>query len=386
MRILWTIAFVDVCLISVPPQKKEYQDSITVFCQAYLPHLTGKKVGLVVHRATLALAETLKNTVQLCFLYVPEHGLFSSHGAGVSVEDTLWQGLPVISLYGPRKSPSIEQLKKIDLLLFALQDVGVRYYTYLSTLALCMQAAQAAQRPIMVLDFPNPHAFYVYGPVLEKEMASFVGMHPVPLIPGLTIGEYARFLQKNYIPCSLTVVPMKNYHRRQGWRGSQWIPPSPALQTPFSSWVYPILGWFEAAPISVGRGTNAPFEKIGWPHPKWQTHELHQTVNFYGLILRKDTFTPTQPPHAYTQCHGYIILYAPQDPDSLWRAGWHLLFHVKEKIGTQDFLNPFFDKLLGKKNIRKLINPNTSPDSLFLEGKKIPPYYLREREKVLLYP
>ncbi|MGQ9863633.1 MAG: exo-beta-N-acetylmuramidase NamZ family protein [Bacteroidia bacterium] len=381
MRIPWLIAFVKICPIPEPPP---YQDSITTFCQTHLPRLKGKKIGLVTHRATLALAESLRHATHLTYLYVPEHGLFSSQVAGAPLQDTLWQGIPIFSLYGPRKAPP--KLNEIDLLVFALQDVGVRYYTYLSTLALCMQAAQAAQRPLMVLDFPNPHAFYVYGPLLEKEMASFVGLYPVPLIPGLTIGEYARFLEKNYIPCNLTVVPIKNYQRRQGWVGSLWTPPSPALQTPFSSWIYPILAWFEAAPVSVGRGTDAPFERIGWPHPPWQPHELHQTINFYGLILQKDTFTPTQPPHAYTLCYGYKVLSAPQNPDSLWRAGWHLLFHVKEKLRTQNFLGPFFDKLTGTKTLRPLIARGAHPDSLFLQGKNIPADYLHKRKKVLLYP
>lgn len=186
------------------------RSSWAAFQTEHLPKLRGLRWALFLHRPTHTLADSLLAAgATLSVIYVPEHGLLGEKAAGQSVADTTYRGIPVRSLYGRQKAPSPKDLEAVDAILFALRDVGVRHYTYLSTLAYLLRAAHEANRPVWLLDFPNPHAHYAYGPLLDSSLFSFVGLHPTPLVPGLTIGEYALLLTgEGWVsPAALTVVP-----------------------------------------------------------------------------------------------------------------------------------------------------------------------------------
>jgi uncharacterized protein YbbC (DUF1343 family) len=203
-------------------------------------------------------------------VFSPEHGFRGTANAGEKVTNGIDKktGLPIVSLYGKNKKPTKEQLDGIDLVVFDIQDVGVRFYTYISTLHYVMEACAENNIPLIVLDRPNPNGFYVDGPTLNLKYKSFVGMHPVPLVYGMTIGEYATMINgehwlKNEETCNLTVIPLKNYTHQS--RYSLPIHPSPNLPNDQSINLYPSLGFFEGTTINAGRGTKNQFQQYGAP-------------------------------------------------------------------------------------------------------------------------
>lgn len=203
-------------------------------------------------------------------VFSPEHGFRGKEDAGAHVEDGVDSktGLPILSLHGKSKKPSQEQLKDLDIVVFDIQDVGVRFYTYISTLHYVMEACAEANIPVIVLDRPNPNGHYVDGPVLEPKHSSFVGKHPVPVVYGMTIGEYGKMINgekwlKNGIQCDLTVIPLTNYTHSSNY--SLPIKPSPNLPNDKSINLYPSLGFFEGTTINVGRGTEFQFQRYGAP-------------------------------------------------------------------------------------------------------------------------
>lgn len=242
----------------------------------YLPQITGKRVAVVANHAsiidTLHLVDFLiQENVNVIKAFCPEHGFRGNADAGQDVDNEIdtKTGLEIISLYGNNKKPKPEQLINIDYVVFDLQDVGVRFYTYISTLHYVMEACAENEIPLIVLDRPNPHVNYVDGPVLDTaNYKSFVGMHPVPIVYGMTIGEYARMINgegwlTNKMECQLSVVECKYYNRRKKYS----LPkrPSPNLPNARSIELYPTLCIFEATCISVGRGTDMQFQVLGHP-------------------------------------------------------------------------------------------------------------------------
>ncbi len=242
----------------------------------YLSSLEDKKVGVVGNQSSLIgsthLVDSLVSLgVDIQRVFSPEHGFRGKADAGEHVANgkDLKTGLPVISLYGSNKKPKQEQLKGLDVVIFDIQDVGVRFYTYISTLHYVMEACAEAGIPVIVLDRPNPNGHYVDGPVLESAYKSFVGMHEIPIVYGMTIGEYGQMINgekwlNNNIECALTVIPCANY-----WREMQYslpVAPSPNLRSDISIQLYPSLCLLEATTVSVGRGTDSPFEIYGHPN------------------------------------------------------------------------------------------------------------------------
>ncbi|UAM96730.1 DUF1343 domain-containing protein [Polaribacter litorisediminis] len=228
------------------------------------PNVMGSK------KVTLHLVDYLHNyndiTIQKVF--APEHGFRGKADAAEFIKDgkDAKTGLPIISLYGKNKKPSAEQLEKIDVVVFDIQDVGVRFYTYISTLHYVMEACAEVGIPVLILDRPNPNGHYVDGPVLELQHASFVGKHPVPVVYGMTIGEYGQMINgekwlKNGIQCDLKVIPLKNYTHHSEY--SLAIRPSPNLPNDKSINLYPSLGFFEGTIINAGRGTEFQFQRYG---------------------------------------------------------------------------------------------------------------------------
>ena len=246
----------------------------------YFSLLIEKKVGVVAHQASLIPKSNssqhlvdflLYNNINIHSIFAPEHGFRGTADAGENVKDQVdpKTGIQIISLHGINKKPKVEQLNGIEIMIFDLQDVGVRFFTYLSTLHYVMEACAENDIPMIILDRPNPNLNYVDGPVMEEAYTSFLGMHPVPIVYGMTIGEYAKMINgegwlKEGIRCKLSIIPVKNYNRKSTYELS--VRPSPNLPNPQSIALYPSLCLLEPTAISVGRGTDFQFQIYG--HPK----------------------------------------------------------------------------------------------------------------------
>lgn len=246
---------------------------------AYLPLLEGKNIGIIANQTSVIfnkngyahLVDSLVSMhINISKVFSPEHGFRGDVDAGETVTDgiDLKTGLPIVSLYGKNKKPTSEQLNGIDLVVFDIQDVGVRFYTYISTLHYVMEACAENGIPLIILDRPNPNGHYIDGPSLKMEHSSFLGMHPVPLVYGMTIGEYAQMINdehwlKNKVVCELTVIPLKNYSHQSDYHLP--IKPSPNLPNDKAINLYPSLGFFEGTIINAGRGTENQFQQYGAP-------------------------------------------------------------------------------------------------------------------------
>ena len=278
---------------------------------AYLPMLKGKRIGMVLNPTSIigkkSIADSLKSLgVNIVKIFGPEHGFRGNASDGVKVENNIdaKTGIPVISLYGKHNKPTPEDLRGIDLMIFDIQDVGARFYTYISTLHYLMEACAENHLELMILDRPNPNGFYVDGPILEEKYKSFIGMHPIPITHGMTIGEYAKMINgegwlKGKIQCKLNVIKLKNYTHSTPY--TLPVKPSPNLNTQQSILLYPSLCLFEGTVISQGRGTYFPFQVLGNPKlsdkykfnftpvsiPGMSDTPLHQDEKCYGLDLRK---------------------------------------------------------------------------------------------------
>lgn len=344
--------------------------SWTVFRQEILPRQVKARWIVIAHRPTRPLIDSLLSMgISVIRVYAPEHGLFGEAAAGIKVADTVYKGIPVTSLYGSRRAPLPQELHEGDAVLFALREVGVRHYTYLSTLAYTLKAAAEAHRPMYVLDFPNPHAHYAYGPLLDSAYFSFVGLYPTPLVLGLTIGEYARLLVgEGWVPpVELHVVPWRGWKRGMPLPSESPFftePPSPALRTPTAVELYPILGWYEAIPsVRIGRGTDTPFEVVGMRNgfrlPRWDTV-------ISGYHLKPITFKPSDESYTYTGWRISRRYLGPIQPDSLFRLGFFLLktFYAAAPDPATFYQEGFFDRLFGSATLRVLL-PLFSPDSLY---------------------
>ena len=246
----------------------------------YISLLIEKKVGVVAHQASLIPKSNssqhlvdflLDNNIDIHSIFAPEHGFRGTADAGENVKDQVdpKTGIQIISLHGINKKPKVEQLNGIEIMIFDLQDVGVRFFTYLSTLHYVMEACAENDIPMIILDRPNPNLNYVDGPVMEEAYTSFLGMHPVPIVYGMTIGEYAKMINgegwlKEGIRCKLSIIPVKNYNRKSTYELS--VRPSPNLPNPQSIALYPSLCLLEPTAVSIGRGTDFQFQIYG--HPK----------------------------------------------------------------------------------------------------------------------
>lgn len=377
--------------------------------EIYLPLLKGKAVGVVTNQTGLVLVKTkynaapgglgcrlamrtdslsivdflLKNAINVKKVFAPEHGFRGDADAGESVRngiDTQTQ-LPIISLYGKNKKPTADQLKDLDIILFDIQDVGIRFYTYISTLALVMEAAAENQKEVIILDRPNPHDGYIDGPVLKPQWTSFVGMHPVPVVYGLTIGEYGLMANgegwlKNKAKAKYTVIKLKNYHKKQ--RYSLPKPPSPNLPNALAISLYPSLCFFEGTAISVGRGTPTPFQIYGSPHLKPTAFSFTPQPS-YGA---KSPFLNGE------HCYGENLQNEALHPTRLelkWLISAYKNFDDKRKA---DFFlsNLFFDKLAGSDELRKQIQNHTPEEEIRQSWATDLQKFQKIRQKYLLYP
>lgn len=354
--------------------------------ELYLSHLQNKNVGIVANQTSIFngthLIDTLLSEgINIKKIFTPEHGFRGTADEGASINNGIDEKtqLPIISLYGNNKKPNQEQLKDIDIIVFDLQDVGVRFYTYISTMTYVMEAAAENNIPIIVLDRPNPNGFYVDGPVLEKENASFVGLHQVPVVYGLTIGEYAmmvngEFWLKDSLQCDLEVVPLGNYDRNAIYELP--VKPSPNLPNWESVYLYPSLCFFEGTIVSVGRGTESPFQLYGHP-----------------LMKEKYTFTPRQsegrkaPLLCNQVCHGELLTdYAHNYNINKNELKLTWLINAYNQLNYNDkFFNNFLVKLTGTKNLEHQIKAGLSEEEIRKSWEPKLNEYKKIRKKYLVY-
>lgn len=355
--------------------------------QEYLPFIKEKKVGLVANHSSLVgkthLADTLlKSGIQVVRVFAPEHGFRGMGDAGEKISNATDSktGLKIISLYGSHLKPTREDLKDINYLVFDIQDVGARFYTYISTLHYVMEAAAENNIPLMVLDRPNPNGFYIDGPVLNPKYASFVGMHPVPVVHGMTIGEYAMMINgekwlKDSLQCQLKVVRVEGYAHSDYYQLP--VPPSPNLKTMPSIYLYPSLCFFEGTPVSVGRGTDKPFCVFGYP----------------GAPVGNYKFTPksvpgaSNPPHLGKECTGMDVsgfgesyIKTSRSLYLFWLIGMYENYPRKDQ-----FFTPFFLQLAGTPELEKQIKSGMTEDQIRKTWEPGLKSFKTIRKKYLLY-
>jgi len=317
---------------------------------AYLPLLKNKKVGIIGNQTSMIgnthLVDSLLSLgVNIVKVFSPEHGFRGKADAGDKIEDGIDEktGLTIISLYGKNKKPYPEQLEGIDVILFDIQDVGARFYTYISTLHYIMEAAGENNIKVIVLDRPNPNGHYVDGPIREESFESFVGMHPIPIVHGMTIGEYAKMINgENWIAvnCDLTVIVIENYTRKMEY--DLPIKPSPNLPNAKAINLYPSLCLFEGTTISIGRGTVYPFQHFGAPY-------LESDYSF----TPKSGAGSKYPKHENEECFGTDLRF---QEDYLTAINLNWLVEAYNQCPEKDkFFNNFFDKLAGTDKLRKQI-------------------------------
>ncbi len=355
----------------------------------FVPKLTGKKVGLVANQSSRVqdkhlLDSLLELEVNVKRIFSPEHGFRGDADAGAKIDDQIDSktGLPLISLYGDKRRPRQEDLQDLDIIIFDIQDVGVRFYTFLSTLHYVMDACAEYHVELILLDRPNPNGHYVDGPMRREGYQSFVGMHPVPVVYGMTIGEYAHMINgegwlANGRNCQLEVVELKNYGHKTTYRLP--IKPSPNLPTLKAVMLYPSLCFFEPTILSIGRGTQKQFQVIG--HPDWVGHNFE--------------FTPVPTPGAMKPklqgqlCKGMDLTTLSESTIKSWGA-INLDYIVSAYADLKDqhdfFTSPsFFDKLAGSDELRKQLVDGMSAREVVASWQEDLEAFKTVRKKYLLY-
>ena len=352
----------------------------------YLPLLEGRRVGIMTnHTGTVGrthLVDTLRSLgVDIRVVFAPEHGFRGQADAGESVASYRDRktGIDVVSVYGSTKRPPDSIMQRLDVLLFDIQDVGLRYYTYLSSMHYLMEACAANGKRLIVLDRPNPNGFYVDGPVLEAKHRSFVGMHPIPVVHGMTLGELARMIDgegwlRDGLRCKLTVIPCRGYTHRSRYR----LPtaPSPNLPNMRAVYLYPSLCFFEGTPISLGRGTDFPFQTYG--HPKLQGD--------FSFTPRSNAGAKN-PPLKDKLCHGVDLRTAPSD-ERIWERGVDLGYVIdcyRQLNLGEKFFTPMFDRLTGTDYVRQMILQGAGADRIKARWADDVRRFRKLRGRYLLY-
>lgn len=351
--------------------------------EKYLPLLKNKKVGIVTNQTGILSNKThvvdflLEKKITLQTIFAPEHGFRGTADAGEHIVDGKDQktGLPIISLYGDNKKPKPAQLANIDIIIFDLQDVGARFYTYISSLHYVMEACAENNIPLIVFDRPNPNGTIVDGPLLEKEFTSFVGTHPVPLLHGMTIGEYAQMVNgekwlKEGEKCKLTVIPCSNYKREMAY--SLPVKPSPNLPNDQSINLYASLCFFEGTNVSMGRGTEKQFQIYGSPYLKKTGFSFTPKPNFGA----KD------PVYNGKECFGEDLTAYPK------LKQLEIKWLIKAYQNTSDktkFFNGFFTKLAGTKKLQQQIESGVPEKEIRESWKKDLETFKTMRKQYLIY-
>ena len=350
----------------------------------YLSQLEGKNIGVVVNQTSVINSTHLVDTllslgVSVKKIFVPEHGFRGKADAGEVVEDgkDIKTNLPIISLYGKNKKPTAEQFEDLDVLIFDIQDVGVRFYTYISTMHYVMETAAETDKKVMVFDRPNPNGMFVDGPVLDPNFKSFVGMHPIPILYGLTPGEAAMMINgegwlNDGVKCDLTIIPLKNYDHNTSYNLP--IKPSPNLPNDLAIQLYPSLCMFEGTMISVGRGTYDPFQQIG--HPSFTNMEYSfKPVSIDGMSK--------YPKHQDKVCYGIKF-----DESNAFK-GFTLKYVIEFYNLFEDkpnYFKNYFNTLAGTDKLMKQIESGMTEADIKATWQEDLNSYKAIRKNYLLYP
>ncbi|MFN8114721.1 MAG: DUF1343 domain-containing protein [Bacteroidia bacterium] len=355
----------------------------------YIPKLKNKKVAIVTNASGIIgkrhLVDTLlKHKIKIVKIFGPEHGFRGTADAGEKVKsgkDALTD-ISVVSLYGSHKKPNKEDLKGVDIVVYDIQDVGVRFYTYISTMTYVMEACAENNKELIILDRPNPNGFYIDGPLMTDKYKSFLGLHNVPIVYGMTCGEYAQMVNgegwmKTKVKCKLTVIPLKNYERSKFVSGLP-VKPSPNLPNDTAVLLYPSLGLFEGTIVSLGRGTNSPFQVIGSP----------TSATFRFNFMPISNSISKKPKYQDTVCYGIDLrpLFAQELKRKSIDISWLALFYNQ----TPDKQSVFFDKNFnyhaGNDELQEQIKNKISEKEIQLSWKSSIDSFKQIRKKYLIYP
>ncbi len=356
--------------------------------ERYYPFLKGKRIAIVANQtAMIGKVHLVDSLIKAGFdikkVFAPEHGFRGDAEAGQQIENYTDKktGIPVISLYGKDYKPHATDLNDVDVVIYDIQDVGVRFYTYTATMQYVMEACAENKKTFIVLDRPNPNGFYVDGPVMENELKSFIGLNPVPIVHGLTVAEYALMINgegwlKNGVKCDLKYIPVDNYNHTYYYILP--VKPSPNLPNMKAVYLYPSLGLFEGTILSVGRGTDKPFQVVGHPDLKSGTYSF----------TPKSVPEAKNPPLIGQKCYGYdlsdfaeLFIKNYKQVYLFWIMGAYENMPLKEK-----FFNTAFDKLAGNTTLKKQIMDGAKEEVIKKSWQQGLDSYKKMRKKYLLYP
>ena len=356
----------------------------------YLPILKDKRVALIINQTSVVDGKSildilLENKINVVRIFVPEHGFRGNEDAGAKIDNSIDSatGIKVASLYGKHKKPEAQDLQDIDVMVYDLQDVGARFYTYISTMEYCMVAATENKKMFLVFDRPNPNGFYVDGPVLTNENKSFVGMQPIPIVYGMTAGEYAQMLKgegwfTNAKELNLKVITCENYNHNSKYLIN--VAPSPNLTRTSAIYAYPSLCLFEGTTISVGRGTPMPFMQFGSPALK---------DKFTYSFTPKSGKGAKKPMYEGRECFGVLV----GDNEKIVLVTIDNHIHLEWLIDAynanpdkEKFFTDFFTKLAGTSKLQEQINMGLSANAIRKSWKNDLQQFKKIRKKYLLYP
>ncbi len=353
-----------------------------------MPATKNRVVAIVANHTSMSGSVHLVDTllalgVNIKKIFCPEHGFRGTADAGEYIKNgkDIKTGIPIISLYGKKLKPTDEDLKGIDIVILDLQDVGVRYYTYISTLTYVMQACAEHFTPLFILDRPNPNGFYIDGPVLDLKHKSFVGMHPIPLVYGMTMAELATMINeegwlKTPEKCSIGVIPMQNYSHKYLYKLP--VNPSPNLQNMESIYLYPSLGLFEGTAVNVGRGTDFPFRVFG--HPKFPDTLFTYTPRSIENVSK-------DPPHLGIPCFGIDLRNLTETELVSYKALnlEYLITAYKLYPDKLHFFNKYFENLAGNSILRNQITKRLSAEDIRKTWQPEILKFKEIRKKYLIY-
>ncbi len=390
----------------VPIYAEPVKIGLDVLLDERLELLKNKRVGIIGNHTAvdsngISIVERIQDHAEVVALFGPEHGFSGSHSAGDKVDDSKLDGIPIYSLYGSHRTPTPEMLKNVEVLIYDIQDVGVKFYTYISNLFLCMQAAEREDIPIVVLDRPNPiDALRVEGAVTNPAYASFVGIIPLTARYGMTVGEIAKLMNGEpflgfALNADLTVVPMKNYKRDMWYdeTGVPWVAPSPNMGTLETAAVYPGLCLIEGTNLSEGRGTDTPFLTIGAPFI--DAMELIEAIPDKvkeGVELDETVFVPkdipgvaSNPKHEGKRCYGLHINITDRDAFMPIPFAVAAICAVQELYPGKLEFRAFIDRLWGNEDLRSMVKAGKSYQEIMATTIDGVERFKQVREQYLMY-
>jgi uncharacterized protein YbbC (DUF1343 family) len=359
--------------------------------ELYFNYLKGKNIGMVINQTSVignsrmvSVDSLLKRGIAVKKIFGPEHGFRGNASAGAVVNDSVdpATGLPAISLYGKHYKPTVADLTGLNLMIFDIQDVGARFYTYISTLHYVMEACAENNIELLILDRPNPNGYSVDGPVLDTAYKSFVGMHPIPITHGMTIGEYAQMINgegwlQNKIQCKLKIIKVANYKHSSAYVLP--VNPSPNLNSNQSILLYPSVCLFEGTTLSLGRGTMFPFQVVGHPALKGKYAYNFKPVSIAGMS--------EEPPQKNQVCYGINLKnYNTQNITTTGKINLAWLIQLYKAFPDKPrFFNAYFTKLAGNETLRKQIEAGKTEQQIRKSWEPALTRFKQTRLKYLLY-